>query len=516
MGATGPVGASEQATGRDVERRGADGLRIATEEWGPPEGFPVLLLHGGGQSRQAWKATAARLAAAGYLVVASDARGHGDSEWSPTGAYAMDDFAADVLALLDRFDRPPAVVGASMGGMSALLAQGRAVEQLFAAVVLVDVTPRMELDGVARIVEFMAANPEGFATLEAAAEAISAYNPHRAKPRSSAGLERVLRQGDDGRWRWRWDPRFITFEPPSEMAPGTFEARMEEMAARLHGAASQLEAPCLLVRGAQSDLVSDVSVAEFLAAVPHASFVDISGAGHMVAGDDNDAFSAAVADFLHEHVGEGYELGQARTGAAGALRRLGHALVAHDGDTATLTELAALADGLAARLAATPTRDHLAELLGRRPGTGAEADDVEVARHTMVGGVDNPFSLEARYRRDPDGLVATATLGAGFEGAPGRAHAGAVSALITETMVAALRAEGVNAITVALDVRYLAPIPLHLPLEVRATVGRADGEQLVVACEGRAGDRAFVQASGTFAPVDLSRFAVELEGRRGA
>ena len=503
----------EEPTPRALEVRGAGGVRLVGEERGSPEGRPVLLLHGGGQSRHAWKETAARLATAGYRVVAMDARGHGDSEWSPEGAYAMDDFAADVLAVLERFPLPPAVVGASMGGMSALLAQGRADRQLFAAVVLVDVTPRMELAGVARIVGFMAAHPDGFASLDDAA-AISAYNPHRSRPRSAEGLERVLRRAADGRWRWRWDPRFITSGPSGDA--GELDARMAELARRLYAAASRVEVPTLLVRGAQSDLVSDESAAEFLAAVPHASYVDIGGARHMVAGDDNDAFTTvAVVDFLRGHVGVDAAqdaLLAARERAARALRRLGHALVEREGSTADLEELAEFAGRLAGSLEGTPVRDRLAELLARpERGAGGGGDEVlELARHTMVGGAENPFGLAARYRRAGDEVVAEATLGAGFEGAPGRAHAGAISALIDETMAAALDARGVPALTVALELRYLAATPLHLPLELRARVVSSGGDELVVRCRGSSGGRAFVDATGTFAPLDFARLAAEL------
>ncbi len=287
----------DHVTPRVLQLTGAGGLRLEADQHGPPDGPPVLLLHGGGQSRHAWKGTAARLAARGYHVLALDARGHGDSEWSADAAYAMTDFAADLLLVLEGIEGRPAVVGASMGGMTALLAQGAADRQLYSAVVLVDVTPRMELGGVARIVDFMAANPEGFATLDDAAAAISAYNPHRSKPRGSAGLERVLREGADGRWHWRWDPAFITWRADGA-DPDLLAERMDAMAIELYAAANQVAAPTLLVRGAQSDLVSEASVAEFRAAVPHADFVDITGAGHMVAGDDNDAFTAAVVDFL--------------------------------------------------------------------------------------------------------------------------------------------------------------------------------------------------------------------------
>jgi pimeloyl-ACP methyl ester carboxylesterase len=211
----------------------------------------------------------------------------------------MEHFADDVEHLLALFDRPPVVAGASMGGMSALLAQGRHDEPLYRAVILVDVTPRMEVEGVARIVGFMSARPDGFATLDEAAEVIAAYNPHRERSASTEGLKKVL-QEQGGRWMWRWDPRFITSKA-GELSgddPAAVAARMERMARQLHDAAAKVRVPTLLVRGQQSDLVSEQSVKEFLDAVPHADFVDVSGTGHMVAGDDNDAFTDAVLAFL--------------------------------------------------------------------------------------------------------------------------------------------------------------------------------------------------------------------------
>lgn len=281
------------------EVAGQDGLEIVGHQWGDPGAAPVVLLHGGGQNRHAWKGTAAILAEAGYFVTAVDARGHGDSGWSPDGRYEMEDHAADLLAVLDTLDRPPAVVGASMGGMTALWAQGITDRQLFSSIVLVDVTPRMELSGVTRIMGFMAANPDGFESLEQAADVIATYNPHRPRSDNVDGLRKVLRERD-GRWHWRWDPKFITSK--AELMggnPDAVEERMAGMAAQLHDAARRVEVPTLLVRGAESDLVSAESVQEFLAVVPHAGYVDVSGTGHMVAGDDNDAFTTAVLDFLN-------------------------------------------------------------------------------------------------------------------------------------------------------------------------------------------------------------------------
>ncbi|MEZ5298157.1 MAG: alpha/beta fold hydrolase [Ilumatobacteraceae bacterium] len=104
---------------------------------------PVILLHGGGQNRHAWTKTARTIHAAGHHVVAYDARGHGDSSWDPSGRYDTEDLAYDLLAVREHyFGRRPAVaVGASIGGMTALIAHRLAPPNVWAGVVLVDVTP---------------------------------------------------------------------------------------------------------------------------------------------------------------------------------------------------------------------------------------------------------------------------------------------------------------------------------------------------------------------------------------
>jgi len=174
---------------------------------------------------------------------------------------------------------------------------------IFSAVVLVDITPKVENAGSRRIVSFMMANPDGFADLTEAAAAIAEYNPHRPPPSSTAGLAKVLRQGEDGRWRWHWDPQFIATRAALMLEdPAAWEAERAERADRLHLSAGALKAPLLLIRGLLSDLVSDEAVAALRAAAPQAEYVDVRGAGHMVAGDDNDAFTSAVLGFLDRHV----------------------------------------------------------------------------------------------------------------------------------------------------------------------------------------------------------------------
>jgi pimeloyl-ACP methyl ester carboxylesterase len=289
-----------------VTFRGSSGLTIVGNVDGPEEGPVVMLLHGGGQNRLAWKGSGAALGARGYRVVALDARGHGDSAWDPDADYEMETLAADLLAVIDQLgaDRP-AVVGASLGGITALEAHAvTGYRDIFSGVVLVDIAPKVEHEGSRRIVSFMMAYPNGFASLDDAAAAIAEYNPHRPPPSSSAGLAKVLRQGEDGRWRWHWDPAFIAERGALMFSdPAAWEAERQVRADRLHVSAGALQAPLLLIRGLLSDLVSDATVAALRAAAPQAEYVDVRGAGHMVAGDDNDAFTTAVATFLERHVG---------------------------------------------------------------------------------------------------------------------------------------------------------------------------------------------------------------------
>ena len=273
---------------RRLQFVGAGGLALVADAWGREGDPPVLLLHGGGQTRHAWRSTAVRLAAAGFHAVTLDLRGHGDSAWADDGDYDIVAFAGDIHAVAMALPQRPALVGASLGGLSSLVCQY--LHPVATAVVLVDITPRMEPEGVERIVGFMQAHPEGFASVDEAADAIARYLPHRPRPSDTSGLAKNLRRGEDGRWRWHWDPRFL------DDRPGRGNA--DERHGKLRDAARSLDVPTMLVRGRMSEIVSEEGVREFLEAVPHAEFVDVEDAAHMVAGDRNDAFCDAVIDFL--------------------------------------------------------------------------------------------------------------------------------------------------------------------------------------------------------------------------
>jgi pimeloyl-ACP methyl ester carboxylesterase len=275
---------------------GRDGLRLVGDRRGDHRHAPVVFLHGGGQTRQSWGETATEVAQGGWQTLALDARGHGESEWSDVGDYRLESFADDVRLVLKQLDEPPVLVGASLGGLTSILLTGELAPGTARGVVLVDIVPDMEEAGAQRISAFMVDRADaGFSSLEEVADAIAAYNPHRARPSDLAGLRKNLRERD-GRLYWHWDPRFI--DPGSGLAPE--EIRDID---RMHAATEIMVAqvPVLLIRGRVSDLVSAEKAAEFLALFPAVEFVDVSGAGHMVAGDRNDAFTAAVVKFLERH-----------------------------------------------------------------------------------------------------------------------------------------------------------------------------------------------------------------------
>jgi pimeloyl-ACP methyl ester carboxylesterase len=266
-----------------------DSLPLAVETRGPADAPAVVFAHGFGQSRHAWARAAESLAARGWHTVSFDARGHGDSGRLADGRYALEQFVDDLRLVAGSLDAPPVLVGASMGGLLGLVAAGETRPDPFRALVLVDITPRWESEGVERMLGFMRAHPQGFASLDEAADAVAAYLPQRRRRKDRYELAQLLHRGDDNRLRWHWDPALLD----------TVAHEGERHQQRLLDAARNIDVPVLLVSGGRSDIVSDATVAEFLQAVPHARHVEIPHATHTLAGDDNAAFTAAIEPFLN-------------------------------------------------------------------------------------------------------------------------------------------------------------------------------------------------------------------------
>jgi pimeloyl-ACP methyl ester carboxylesterase len=289
------------------------GVRLAGDQWGDRDAPPALLLHGAGQTRHSWRGTGSALAEQGWHVIALDLRGHGDSERSAAGHYRLADFAADVVAVSRALPAPPVLVGASLGGLAALLAVARTGDPV-PALVLVDISVEVEREGSSRIIRFMTAHADGFPSLEAAAAAIADFNPQRAPTTDLNGLRKNLRRRPDGRWVWHWDPRImdggpnsITWQVPD---PGTGEPTLAHHA-QVAQAAPSITVPTLLIRGLRSELVSERSVRALREVIPHATHLDVADAGHMIVGDRNDAFTSQLAGYL----------GRLRAADDGPLRR---------------------------------------------------------------------------------------------------------------------------------------------------------------------------------------------------
>lgn len=270
---------------------GDQGIKLAADVMGTPLRGAILFAHGGGQTRHAWAEAGARVAGLGWQAILLDLRGHGESAWAESGDYRLQRFAADLVLASEQLERRPHLVGASLGGLAGLFAETHVRAEAFNSLTLVDITPNMEPAGVAKIMGFMSERlQQGFASVEEAADIIANYLPHRPRPKDLSGLAKNLRLSPDGRYRWHWDPRFV-----SSVMASRREAPIEAMMATV----GELRVPVHLIRGRMSELVSAESAKAFLASVPSAKFTDIADAGHMIAGDQNDAFIDAVASFIN-------------------------------------------------------------------------------------------------------------------------------------------------------------------------------------------------------------------------
>ena len=271
------------------------GLTLTADVAGEPRRGAIILAHGGGQTRHSWASTARRLADLGWKTVSLDLRGHGESGWDPDGDYATERYAEDLIdvAATLRADEgvgPPALIGASLGGIAGMTAEAILAPATFSTLTLVDIIPRTDPAGVDKIMGFMGAHLEhGFHSLEAAADSIAAYLPHRPRPTDLSGLRKNLRHGPDGRYRWHWDPKFVS---------GVRRSRPDNHGEMLEARCRDIAIPVHLIRGRMSELVSLEAAQAFVATLRHGTFTDVADAGRMVAGDPNDVFIDAVVGFL--------------------------------------------------------------------------------------------------------------------------------------------------------------------------------------------------------------------------
>jgi acyl-coenzyme A thioesterase PaaI-like protein len=201
----------------------------------------------------------------------------------------------------------------------------------------------------------------------------------------------------------------------------------------------------------------------------------------------------------------------ARLTLAASLRRLGNALVARQPDDTVLERITAQVEALLPEVEAAPERPHAFFQPGLSIFTTPVAEGPPPIRRDafpdcVVSGRGNPMGIAARLWREGDEAVCHVTLGAAFEGAPGRAHGGVVAALIDETMGLVLSVIGTPGFTGRLSVTYRAPTPLLRPLEVRARLAERTGRKMTITAELRTDGELLAQAEGLFIAVETGRF----------
>ena len=223
------------------------GLNIEATSLGDSNNPLVIMLHGGGQTRHAWGATAEKLSQSGFHALAIDLRGHGDSDWSESGDYAIESYRDDLISIIENLGKPAYLIGASLGGMISLSTAGdENYQNLCKALIMVDIGIYPNEEGSNEILNFMSSGFKGFASLEEASNAISSYLPHREKPKDLSGLKKNLRLKEDGRFYWHWDPKFIESRKTN--------SDRSEYRDRQRRYAESVKAPTLLIRGALSNV----------------------------------------------------------------------------------------------------------------------------------------------------------------------------------------------------------------------------------------------------------------------
>jgi esterase len=248
-----------------------NGLALHYLEWGKAEAPPILCVHGYTSSAQAFNALARHLQER-FHILALDVRGHGESAWSPTGAYQYSDQAGDVAAFADRLGLEKFVlIGTSMGGIIAMAYAAKHRGRL-SGLVINDIGPEAEA-GTQRITQMVGSRPDDFATLEDAMAYRRATSPITAA-RSAADQRElalgILREGADGRWLWKMDPAYI-------------RQRVERGApARppLWPALQALPCPTLVVWGTESDVLSEAQARRMVEALPRGELVSVPRVGH--------------------------------------------------------------------------------------------------------------------------------------------------------------------------------------------------------------------------------------------
>jgi pimeloyl-ACP methyl ester carboxylesterase len=248
-----------------------NGLRVHYGDWGATDAPAVVCVHGYTSSAQAFNAPARHFQDR-VRIIAPDVRGHGESAWSPVGAYQYEDQVSDLAELVDRLGLARFIlIGTSMGGIIAMAYADKHTDRLL-GLVINDIGPDVEV-GSQRITQTVGTRPEEFATLDEAMAYRREVSPIVAgrTPEDQRELALgVLRQRADGRWGWKMDPAYIQQRVQRGAPPRP----------ALWPVLERVPCPTLVIWGAESDVLSESQARRMVNALPHGDLVTVPGVGH--------------------------------------------------------------------------------------------------------------------------------------------------------------------------------------------------------------------------------------------
>ncbi|MCH1615238.1 MAG: alpha/beta hydrolase [Acidimicrobiales bacterium] len=256
-------------------------------EWGQPTNPTLVLLHGGNQSAHSWDLVSLHLADR-YHIIALDQRGHGDSEWSRDADYSSSAMAADVNALINELAiREATIIGHSMGGMNAMRI-ALDFPNLNLRFVLVDIAPEMSSEGAKSIRQFVTENRE-FDDLQDFVASVQKYDPYRSAEHIQRTVKYNLLQRADG--------KFVSKRDHGQRLASTEQQRLNSDRFRLRDA-KKMTGSTLLIRGSNSNILTQEAAHRFCEALPNGTLVTVSDSGHNVHGQNTLGFIEALTDFL--------------------------------------------------------------------------------------------------------------------------------------------------------------------------------------------------------------------------
>jgi esterase len=248
-----------------------NGLRLHYLDWGNSSAPPVVCVHGYTSSAQAFNAPARHFQSR-FHWLAPDVRGHGESAWSPAGAYQYSDQVADLEGIVDQLGLEQfTLIGTSMGGIIAMAYAGAHPERL-ARLVINDIGPDAEV-GSQRITQMVGDRPDEFATLEDAMAYRRQMSPIVARRSEEDQRELalgVLRRRPDGRWAWKMDPAYVRQRVQQGPPPRP----------SLWPALQRIPCPTLVIWGMESDVLSEAQARRMVEVVPRGELVAVPGVGH--------------------------------------------------------------------------------------------------------------------------------------------------------------------------------------------------------------------------------------------